>query len=61
MDAIRRFWAKSVLNKAALLMSFSLVFCCCGWTGRIGEAGDRAADAPPIERPLSAAEAAALP
>jgi hypothetical protein len=25
-----------MLNKITLLMSFSLVFCCCGWTGRIG-------------------------
>lgn len=36
MGAIKRFWARSVLNKITLLMSFSLVFCCCGWTGRIG-------------------------
>jgi hypothetical protein len=36
MQAIRRFWARSVLNKITLLMSFSLIFCCCGWTGRVG-------------------------
>lgn len=36
MDTLRRFWAKNVLNKIALLMSFSLIFCCCGWTGSIG-------------------------
>jgi hypothetical protein len=38
MRAIQRFWARSVLNKITLLMSFSLMFCCCGWTGRIGGA-----------------------
>lgn len=37
MQALRRFWARSVLNKVTVLMSFSLVFCCCGWTGRIGD------------------------
>jgi len=37
VQALRRFWARSVLNKVTLLMSFSLVFCCCGWTGRIGD------------------------
>jgi hypothetical protein len=36
VQAIQRFWARSALNKITLLMSFSLVFCCCGWTGRIG-------------------------
>ena len=36
VQAIQRFWAKSVLNKVMLLMNFSLVFCCCGWTGSIG-------------------------
>ena len=36
MQAIRRWWSRSMLNKLTLLMSFSLVFCCCGWTGRIG-------------------------
>lgn len=36
MHTIRQWWAKSMLNKITLLMSFSLVFCCCGWTGRIG-------------------------
>lgn len=60
MDAIHRFWARSVLNKITLLMSFSLVFCCCGWTGRIGQAGDRAAGAP-TERPAAAAEVRAAP
>ena len=42
MHAIRQWWAKSMLNKITLLMSFSLVFCCCGWTGRIG--GEQPAD-----------------
>jgi hypothetical protein len=33
-----------VLNKITLLMSFSLAFCCCGWTGRMGgEQPDHAA------------------
>jgi hypothetical protein len=44
VQAIRRFWARSVLNKITLLMSFSLAFCCCGWTGRMGgEQPDHAA------------------
>jgi hypothetical protein len=61
MDAIRRFWAKSVLNKVTLLMSFSLVFCCCGWSGRIGQTGERAGGRPSIERQVLAAEGDALP
>lgn len=33
-----------MLNKITLLMSFSLAFCCCGWTGRIrGERPNMAA------------------
>ena len=62
MQALRRFWARSVLNRVTLLMSFSLVFCCCGWTGRIGEGGpDRAVSSPPpvveiSERPAYRAE-----
>ncbi|NJO81924.1 MAG: hypothetical protein HC828_03485 [Blastochloris sp.] len=36
MQAIIRFWKRSVLNKASIIMSFSLIVCCCGWTGRIG-------------------------
>lgn len=43
MHTIRQWWAKSTLNKITLLMSFSLVFCCCGWTGRIG--GEQPAEA----------------
>ncbi|NTU81870.1 MAG: hypothetical protein HGA45_21255 [Chloroflexales bacterium] len=49
MQAIKRFWARSVLNKLTLLMSFSLVFCCCGWTGRIG--GEQPAQAVAPEAP----------
>ncbi|NTU81403.1 MAG: hypothetical protein HGA45_18825 [Chloroflexales bacterium] len=53
MQAIRRWWDRSVLNKITLLMSFSLIFCCCGWTGRVGgDAPDRAASsASPRESP----------
>jgi len=57
VQALRRFWAKSMLNKVTLLMSFSLVFCCCGWTGRIGDGSpDRTVNAAPsvaemFERP----------
>lgn len=48
MRAIQRWWAKSVLNKITLLLSFSLVFCCCGWTGRVGnELLDETASAMP--------------
>lgn len=51
VQAIQRFWAKSVLNKVMLLMNFSLIFCCCGWTGRIG--GEVPAE--PVARSLPAA------
>lgn len=50
MQAIQRFWARSVLNKITLLMSFSLVFCCCGWTGRIG--GEQPAQAAAPATPM---------
>jgi hypothetical protein len=50
MQAIQRFWARSVLNKVTLLMSFSLVFCCCGWTGRIGSEQRAPAAAPAAPR-----------
>lgn len=50
MHAIRQWWARSTLNKITLLMSFSLVFCCCGWTGRIGG-----------ERPPAIVSAASVP
>jgi hypothetical protein len=50
VGAIRRFWARSLFNKVALLLHFSLVFCCCGWTGRIGEQPAQPAGAPhPVE------------